>query len=115
MHSIPFHSFNCSFRKLDKENMPSDGNNAFTQESDIASTQHHGHLHPPQSQLKINTATAAISEDHKINNGGMEESSGVVSAVSKIDPSEPLYCFCRQVSFGDMVECDSGEVSYIKV
>ncbi|GJJ75677.1 hypothetical protein EMPS_08035 [Entomortierella parvispora] len=24
-----------------------------------------------------------------------------------IDPNEPLYCFCQQVSFGDMVGCDN--------
>ena len=26
-----------------------------------------------------------------------------------IDPNEPLYCFCQQVSFGEMVACDSNE------
>jgi hypothetical protein len=26
------------------------------------------------------------------------------------DGGEPYYCFCQQVSFGEMVECDSGEV-----
>ncbi|KAI9480967.1 MAG: hypothetical protein EXX96DRAFT_199018 [Benjaminiella poitrasii] len=26
-----------------------------------------------------------------------------------IDPNEPLYCYCRQVSFGEMVACDNLE------
>ncbi|KAK4514692.1 uncharacterized protein ATC70_002294 [Mucor velutinosus] len=26
-----------------------------------------------------------------------------------IDPNEPLYCYCSQVSFGEMVACDSGD------
>ncbi|KAI8370473.1 chromatin remodeling protein [Radiomyces spectabilis] len=26
-----------------------------------------------------------------------------------IDPNEPLYCYCRQVSFGEMVACDNDE------
>jgi hypothetical protein len=28
-----------------------------------------------------------------------------------IDPNEPLYCTCRQVSFGHMVACDDPDVS----
>ncbi|KAI9237091.1 MAG: hypothetical protein BYD32DRAFT_417202 [Podila humilis] len=28
-------------------------------------------------------------------------------ASMEIDPNEPLYCFCQQVSFGDMVGCDN--------
>jgi hypothetical protein len=28
-----------------------------------------------------------------------------------IDPNEPTYCYCNQVSFGDMVACDSESVS----
>lgn len=27
-----------------------------------------------------------------------------------IDPNEPLYCFCKRVSFGEMVGCDNPEV-----
>ncbi|KAI9498698.1 hypothetical protein BDB00DRAFT_799166 [Zychaea mexicana] len=26
-----------------------------------------------------------------------------------IDPNEPLYCYCRQVSFGEMVACDNDD------
>lgn len=28
-----------------------------------------------------------------------------------IDPNEPLYCYCQQVSYGEMVACDNGDVS----
>lgn len=24
-----------------------------------------------------------------------------------LDPSEPVYCYCRRVSFGEMVACDN--------
>lgn len=27
----------------------------------------------------------------------------------KIDPNEPVYCFCRQVAFGEMVACDNDD------
>lgn len=28
-----------------------------------------------------------------------------------IDPDEPVYCFCNQVSFGDMIACDNTNCS----
>lgn len=28
----------------------------------------------------------------------------------EIDPNEPRYCYCNQVSFGDMVACDGENV-----
>lgn len=29
-----------------------------------------------------------------------------------IDINEPTYCYCKQVSFGDMIACDGENVSY---
>lgn len=29
-----------------------------------------------------------------------------------VDPNEPTYCFCNQVSYGEMVACDNPNVSY---
>ena len=31
----------------------------------------------------------------------------VVPADLPIDPNEPLYCYCQQVSYGEMVACDN--------
>jgi ribosomal protein L36 len=31
-----------------------------------------------------------------------------------VDPNEPLYCYCQQVSYGEMVACDNADVSYIQ-
>ena len=28
-----------------------------------------------------------------------------------LDPNEPLYCLCHQVSFGEMIGCDNDNVS----
>ncbi|KAF9897263.1 Inhibitor of growth protein 5, partial [Lobosporangium transversale] len=36
---------------------------------------------------------------------GRKRGSGAIAM--DIDPNEPLYCFCQQVSFGDMVGCDN--------
>lgn len=35
----------------------------------------------------------------------------VVPADLPIDPNEPLYCYCQQVSYGEMVACDNTDVS----
>ncbi|OQR72716.1 inhibitor of growth protein 3-like, partial [Tropilaelaps mercedesae] len=32
-----------------------------------------------------------------------------VSPVDAIDPDEPTYCLCEQVSFGEMIGCDNEE------
>lgn len=29
-----------------------------------------------------------------------------------IDPNEPLYCYCQQISYGEMVACDNTDVSF---
>jgi hypothetical protein len=30
----------------------------------------------------------------------------------KIDPKEPVYCFCNYISYGNMVKCDNSKVNY---
>lgn len=29
-----------------------------------------------------------------------------------VDPNEPTYCLCNQVSYGEMIGCDNPDVSY---
>jgi hypothetical protein len=29
-----------------------------------------------------------------------------------VDPNEPTYCYCGQVSYGEMIACDNPEVRY---
>lgn len=29
-----------------------------------------------------------------------------------VDPNEPTYCLCHQVSYGEMIGCDNTDVSY---
>jgi len=29
-----------------------------------------------------------------------------------VDPNEPTYCICHQVSYGQMIACDNPEVSF---
>lgn len=32
-----------------------------------------------------------------------------------VDPNEPTYCLCHQVSYGEMIGCDNPEVSFKKI
>ena len=36
-------------------------------------------------------------------------------AAEEIDPDEPRYCICGDVSFGDMIACESENVSFNSV
>lgn len=31
-----------------------------------------------------------------------------------VDPNEPTYCLCHQVSYGEMIGCDNPEVNFFK-
>jgi hypothetical protein len=44
------------------------------------------------------------------NPSGRKRGAGAI--MMDIDPNEPLYCFCQQVSYGDMVGCDNDSVSF---
>ena len=30
----------------------------------------------------------------------------------KLDPNEPIYCYCNYISYGDMVKCDNPKVNF---
>eukprot|EP01084_Bolivina_argentea_P256110 431074_1 len=51
------------------------------------------------------------NKNKKLNSDGLKKSS-VSGAVEFIDPSEPVYCYCRQVSHGEMLACDNDECEY---
>ncbi|KAI8077755.1 uncharacterized protein BX664DRAFT_343404 [Halteromyces radiatus] len=40
---------------------------------------------------------------------GNSKGKTVIPADLTIDPNEPLYCYCQQVSFGEMVGCDNND------
>ncbi|KAI8076578.1 uncharacterized protein B0P05DRAFT_544987 [Gilbertella persicaria] len=43
------------------------------------------------------------------NKNGNGKPKAVVPADLPIDPNEPLYCYCQQVSYGEMVACDNAD------
>src|SRR2546423_6540363 len=60
----------------------------------------------------INSANLLDQDDSAVayDNSLVPEGSAFLSNyMSAVDPNEPVYCICRQVSFGEMIGCD-GEV-----
>lgn len=51
------------------------------------------------------------STDDLLGGGGAEGGAGTPDGEWNYDPSEPRYCICNQVSYGDMVACDNEDVS----
>ncbi|KAI8330718.1 hypothetical protein BC941DRAFT_439992 [Chlamydoabsidia padenii] len=60
---------------------------------------------PKEPKLKSN----ATDKDKSKTPGkhGNTKGKTVIPADLTIDPNEPLYCYCQQVSFGEMVGCDN--------
>jgi hypothetical protein len=57
-------------------------------------------------------ASTLVSQVHAVNDSSIARSlarpkkRAALDATEVIDPDEPVYCTCRQVSFGDMIACD---------
>ncbi|KAI7819635.1 hypothetical protein BC939DRAFT_459822 [Gamsiella multidivaricata] len=62
------------------------------------------HLDAPSVSRDRKSQKGPISAPRSSPNG-RKRGSGAIAM--EIDPNEPLYCFCQQVSFGDMVGCDN--------
>ncbi|KFH70497.1 hypothetical protein MVEG_03347 [Podila verticillata NRRL 6337] len=62
-----------------------------------------------------NAATPNIGTEKRKGASGASGSSTKVAKKAStftelpIDPNEPLYCYCQQVSYGEMVACDNGD------
>lgn len=41
------------------------------------------------------------------------ETNGDSLSTWNLDPDEPTYCICNQVSYGEMVACDNDDVSFL--
>ncbi|KAL4213194.1 hypothetical protein AB4K20DRAFT_1885376 [Rhizopus microsporus] len=71
-----------------------------------------GSLSPSALRTQALKESRSIKTDNKLkqaNKNGNAKSKTVVPADLPIDPNEPLYCYCQQVSFGDMVACDNSD------
>ena len=60
-------------------------------------------LHPPKKPGGGARGAHAEGEGREKENGG--------AGAEEIDPNEPRYCLCGDVSYGEMVGCDNDDVS----
>jgi hypothetical protein len=52
-----------------------------------------------------------VSPDITIEGGHTPHPSDVLDM--PVDPNEPTYCLCHQVSYGEMIGCDNPDVSEV--
>ncbi|OZJ03544.1 hypothetical protein BZG36_04170 [Bifiguratus adelaidae] len=57
---------------------------------------------------KVDDAYGAAGFNAKERSGGKAKASAMATDMP-IDPNEPLYCYCQQVSYGEMVACDNDD------
>lgn len=49
------------------------------------------------------------SEGHDLEGQAVAQNPGTAAKTGAVDESEPLYCSCHRISFGDMIACDNNE------
>ena len=67
------------------------------------------------ADLKLFDAQLSAEEREKYNNRKDDFRLQTLNAPQSdmpVDPDEPIYCTCRRVSFGDMVQCDAPHCHY---
>ncbi|CDS04991.1 hypothetical protein LRAMOSA07521 [Lichtheimia ramosa] len=66
---------------------------------------------PPGSMRSQAMKESRIKLDKKNMNSGKKVKKYTIPTTAElpIDPNEPLYCYCQQVSYGEMVACDNAD------
>lgn len=65
---------------------------------------------PYYSRTRLATAAAAVASATEVANTAAAVNSTGMDLDLPVDPNEPTYCFCNQVSFGEMIGCDNHNV-----
>lgn len=66
---------------------------------------------PNYDRTRLATASAAaVASATEVANTAAATNSAGMDLDLPVDPNEPTYCFCNQVSFGEMVACDNPNV-----
>jgi len=98
-----------SKRKRPRENKDKDGEkdkNKDKNDKDISDTKSPTPL-KKESKHKSSNKTRKHSSDIKHSKNSNNDKSVVMTSDIEIDPNEPTYCKCHQVSFGEMIACDN--------
>ncbi|GKU98559.1 hypothetical protein SLEP1_g11550 [Rubroshorea leprosula] len=60
-----------------------------------------------RKKIRLATATAAAAAATEVAAAAAVANPTGMELDLPVDPNEPTYCFCNQVSFGEMVACDN--------
>lgn len=60
----------------------------------------------PRKETRLATAAAAAAAATEVAAAAAENPTGMELDLP-VDPNEPTYCLCNQVSYGEMVACDN--------
>ncbi len=68
-------------------------------------------IHPPLLPHPLRSTTTVVTKDTSVflPPPGQVPMPDLTS--QPLDPNEPTYCLCNQVSFGEMIGCDNDDVS----
>lgn len=57
--------------------------------------------------MNVSIYLQANAKKNKKKRKKQDEGEHVVDGAPYIDPNEPVYCYCKQISFGAMVACEN--------
>jgi len=57
------------------------------------------------------SSTNAVGSGAQVDSSALGHPADVLDM--PVDPNEPTYCLCHQVSYGEMIGCDNPDVSFI--
>ncbi|KAK4761155.1 hypothetical protein SAY87_006048 [Trapa incisa] len=60
-----------------------------------------------KKKMRLTTAAAAVTSATELASTAAAVNTAGMDLDLPVDPNEPTYCFCNQVSFGEMVACDN--------
>ncbi|CAG8740357.1 3998_t:CDS:1 [Cetraspora pellucida] len=85
-----------------------------TTKNDVGTPPPSNSRHNVEKEREKTVKTSRKRENGKNNRSKVADKTSVnedsqAMADMPIDPNEPLYCYCKQVSYGEMVACDNSE------
>lgn len=57
------------------------------------------------------SSTGAVGSGAQVDSTALGHPADVLDM--PVDPNEPTYCLCHQVSYGEMIGCDNPDVSFV--
>ncbi|KAL7145107.1 hypothetical protein ABFS83_07G057300 [Erythranthe nasuta] len=98
--------FDEDLRRAEREAIATAGSPPAPENSNVKSGKSGETSNRGRKKTRLATATAAASASASASAAATANSSSMELDIP-VDPNEPTYCFCNQVSYGEMVACDN--------